>query len=81
MWVLRLCLRILPGSTPRSAFQHSLCFLPCRELVTRALPLLLDLDRQPVSERWNSDEEDEASDEEFPELSGPFCSERGDPAF
>ncbi|XP_039729628.1 leucine-rich repeat-containing protein 46 isoform X1 [Pteropus medius] len=48
-----------------------------RELVTRALPLLLDLDRQPVSERWNSDEEDEASDEEFPELSGPFCSERG----
>nr|KAF6457323.1 leucine rich repeat containing 46 [Rousettus aegyptiacus] len=49
-----------------------------RELVTRALPLLLDLDRQPVSERWNSDEEDEASDEEFPELSGPFCSERGE---
>lgn len=33
-------------------------------------------------ERWISDEEDEASsDEEFPELSGPFCSERGDPAF
>uniref|UniRef100_A0A2K6F4V8 Leucine-rich repeat-containing protein 46 n=1 Tax=Propithecus coquereli TaxID=379532 RepID=A0A2K6F4V8_PROCO len=51
-----------------------------RELVTEALPLLLDLDRQPVLERWASDEEDEASgeeDEEFPELSGPFCSERG----
>uniref|UniRef100_A0A2I3SGL6 Leucine rich repeat containing 46 n=1 Tax=Pan troglodytes TaxID=9598 RepID=A0A2I3SGL6_PANTR len=53
-----------------------------RELVTEALPLLLDLDGQPVVERWISDEEDEASsDEEFPELSGPFCSERGDPAF
>lgn len=49
--------------------------------MTRALPLLLDLDGQPVSERWTSDEEDEASDEEFPELSGPFCSERGDPDF
>nr|XP_019596243.1 PREDICTED: leucine-rich repeat-containing protein 46 [Rhinolophus sinicus] len=48
-----------------------------RKLVTRALPLLLDLDGQPVSERWTSDKEDEASDEEFPELSGPFCSERG----
>ncbi|XP_017352545.1 leucine-rich repeat-containing protein 46 isoform X3 [Cebus imitator] len=49
-----------------------------RELVTEALPLLLDLDGQPVSERWISDEEDEASnDDEFPELSGPFCSERG----
>lgn len=49
--------------------------------MTRALPLLLDLDGQPVSERWTSDEEDEASDEEFPELSGPFCSERGDADF
>ncbi|KAL2765167.1 leucine-rich repeat-containing protein 46, partial [Daubentonia madagascariensis] len=51
-----------------------------RELVTEALPLLLDLDRQPVLERWASDEEDEAlgdEDEEFPELIGPFCSERG----
>ncbi|KAM8816608.1 LOW QUALITY PROTEIN: leucine-rich repeat-containing protein 46 [Rhynchonycteris naso] len=48
-----------------------------RELVTGALPLLMDLDRQPVSERWNSDGEDEASEEEFPELSGPFRSERG----
>lgn len=45
-----------------------------------ALPLLLDLDKQPVLERWTSDEEDKASDEEeeFPELSGPFRSERGD---
>ncbi|XP_046936507.1 leucine-rich repeat-containing protein 46 [Lynx rufus] len=51
-----------------------------RELVTEALPLLLDLDKQPVLERWASDEEDEDSsdeDEEFPELSGPFCTERG----
>lgn len=51
-----------------------------RKLVTEALPLLLDLDGQPVSERWTSDEEDEASsdeDKEFPELKGPFCSERG----
>ncbi|XP_059938416.1 leucine-rich repeat-containing protein 46 [Mesoplodon densirostris] len=51
-----------------------------RKLVTEALPLLLDLDGQPVAERWTSDEEDEASsdeDEEFPELRGPFCSERG----
>ncbi|XP_077020735.1 leucine-rich repeat-containing protein 46 [Tamandua tetradactyla] len=51
-----------------------------RELVTKALPLLLDLDGQPVLERWTSDEEDIASgdeDEEFPELSSPFCSEQG----
>ncbi|XP_006832583.1 PREDICTED: leucine-rich repeat-containing protein 46 [Chrysochloris asiatica] len=51
-----------------------------RELVTRALPLLLDLDGQPVPERWASDEEKTSSDdedEEFPELSGPFCSEQG----
>nr|KAF6416323.1 leucine rich repeat containing 46 [Molossus molossus] len=37
----------------------------------------MDLDKQPVLERWDSDDEDKASDEEFPELSGPFCSERG----
>ena len=52
--------------------------------MTEALPLLLDLEGQPVSERWTSDEEDEASsdeDKEFPELKGPFCSERGDPVF
>ncbi|XP_046531744.1 leucine-rich repeat-containing protein 46 [Equus quagga] len=51
-----------------------------RELVTEALPLLLDLDGQRVSERWASDEEEKASgdeDEEFPELSSPFCSEQG----
>lgn len=50
-----------------------------REQLTEALPLLLDLDRQPVSERWATDEEDESlSDEdEFPELGGPFCSEQG----
>lgn len=52
--------------------------------MTEALPLLLDLDGQPVAERWTSDEEDAAlsdEDEEFPELRGPFCSERGDPCF
>lgn len=49
--------------------------------MTGALPLLLDLDGQPVLERWTSDDEDTASDEEFPELSGPFCSERGDSTF
>lgn len=45
-----------------------------------ALPLLLDLDKQPIIERWTSDEEDKSSDEEeeFPELNGPFCTERGD---
>ncbi|XP_040101501.1 leucine-rich repeat-containing protein 46 isoform X4 [Oryx dammah] len=51
-----------------------------RKLLTEALPLLLDLDGQPVAERWTSDEEDTAlsdEDEEFPELRGPFCSERG----
>ncbi|XP_006166156.1 leucine-rich repeat-containing protein 46 [Tupaia chinensis] len=51
-----------------------------RGLVTQALSLLLDLDGQPVLERWTSDDEDNASsdeDEEFPELSGPFCSEQG----
>lgn len=48
--------------------------------MTGALPLLMDLDRQPVSERWDSDEEDKASDGEFPELNGPFRAERGDPA-
>ncbi|XP_047614082.1 leucine-rich repeat-containing protein 46 isoform X2 [Phacochoerus africanus] len=56
------------------------CVPSLRKLVTEALPLLLDLDGQPVSERWTSDEEDEASsdeDKEFPELKGPFCSERG----
>lgn len=61
-----------------------LLFPPCRELVTEALPLLLDLDKQPVAERWTSDEDEEASgneEEEFPELSGPFCTERGGPAF
>lgn len=44
-----------------------------------ALPLLLDLDKQPILERWTSDEEDKSSDEEeeFPELNGPFCAEQG----
>lgn len=50
-----------------------------REMVIAVLPLLLDLDKQPVTERWTSEEEDQDSgdEDEFPELSGPFCSERG----
>ncbi|XP_045693490.1 leucine-rich repeat-containing protein 46 [Phyllostomus hastatus] len=48
-----------------------------RGRVTGALPLLLDLDRQPVLERWDSGEEDGAEEEEFPELYGPFRSEKG----
>lgn len=76
-WVLVLC--DLPGAAPRGALQRSLCFLPYRGRVTGALPLLLDLDRQPVLERWDSGEEDGASEEEFPELYGPFRSEQGDP--
>lgn len=45
-----------------------------------ALPLLLDLDKQPIMERWTSDEEEDKSsdEEEFPELNGPFCADRGD---
>ncbi|XP_033266623.1 leucine-rich repeat-containing protein 46 isoform X4 [Orcinus orca] len=88
-------LRTWPASPPYDEFPESLLILnltgnSCtnqesyRRLVTEALPLLLDLDGQPVAERWTSDEEDQASsneDEEFPELRGPFCSERGDPAF
>ncbi|XP_008836476.1 leucine-rich repeat-containing protein 46 [Nannospalax galili] len=70
---------------PQSLLILNLSGNPCtnqdgyRKMVIRALPLLLDLDKQPVLERWTSDEEDKASDdeEEFPELSGPFCSERG----
>ncbi|XP_042529919.1 leucine-rich repeat-containing protein 46 [Dipodomys spectabilis] len=50
-----------------------------REMVLEALPLLLDLDKQPVLERWISDDEDKTSsdEDEFPELSGPFRTERG----
>ncbi|VFV46429.1 Hypothetical predicted protein [Lynx pardinus] len=84
-------LRTWPASPPCDEFPQSLLILnlsgnSCtnrdgyRELVTEALPLLLDLDKQPVLERWASDEEDKDSsdeDEEFPELSGPFCTERG----
>ncbi|XP_051014392.1 leucine-rich repeat-containing protein 46 [Acomys russatus] len=68
---------------PQSLLILNLCGNPCtnqdgyRKMVIGALPLLLDLDRQPISERWTSDEEKESSDEEFPELTGPFRTERG----
>ncbi|XP_055982521.1 leucine-rich repeat-containing protein 46 [Sorex fumeus] len=56
-----------------------------RKQLVRALPLLLDLDGQRIMERWVSDDEDGNSeeedgnkdDQEFPELIGPFCTERG----
>ncbi|XP_036053689.1 leucine-rich repeat-containing protein 46 [Onychomys torridus] len=52
-----------------------------RKMVTGALPLLLDLDKQPILERWTSDDGDDDNEsldeeEEFPELNGPFCTER-----
>lgn len=70
---------------PQSLLILNLCGNPCtnkdgyRKMVIGALPLLLDLDKQPILERWTSDEEDKSSDdeEEFPELNGPFCAERG----
>ncbi|XP_050012645.1 leucine-rich repeat-containing protein 46 isoform X1 [Alexandromys fortis] len=70
---------------PQSLLILNLCGNPCttqdgyRKTVIEALPLLLDLDKQPIIERWTSDEEDKSSDEEeeFPELNGPFCTERG----
>ncbi|KAK7804423.1 hypothetical protein U0070_017036 [Myodes glareolus] len=70
---------------PQSLLILNLCGNPCtnqdgyRKTVIEALPLLLDLDKQPIIERWTSDEEDKSSDEEeeFPELNGPFCAERG----
>ncbi|XP_031208636.1 leucine-rich repeat-containing protein 46 [Mastomys coucha] len=69
---------------PQSLLILNLCGNPCtnqdgyRKMVIGALPLLLDLDKQPILERWTSDE-DKSSDEEeeFPELNGPFCTERG----
>ncbi|KAL1778654.1 leucine-rich repeat-containing protein 46 [Sigmodon hispidus] len=70
---------------PQSLLILNLCGNPCtnqngyRKMVIGALPLLLDLDKQPILERWTSDEDDKSSDEEeeFPELNGPFCAERG----
>ncbi|CAH6775992.1 leucine-rich repeat-containing protein 46 [Phodopus roborovskii] len=69
---------------PQSLLILNLCGNPCtnqngyRKMVIGALPLLLDLDKQPILERWTSDEEDKSSDEEeFPELNGPFCAEQG----
>ncbi|XP_005368389.1 leucine-rich repeat-containing protein 46 [Microtus ochrogaster] len=70
---------------PQSLLILNLCGNPCttqdgyRKTVIESLPLLLDLDKQPIIERWTSDEEDKSSDEEeeFPELNGPFCAERG----
>ncbi|KAL6044520.1 hypothetical protein STEG23_035148 [Scotinomys teguina] len=73
---------------PQSLLILNLCGNPCtnqngyRKMVIGALPLLLDLDKQPILERWTSDDDDdddEPSDEqeEFLELNGPFCTERG----
>ncbi|XP_006971939.2 leucine-rich repeat-containing protein 46 [Peromyscus maniculatus bairdii] len=71
---------------PQSLLILNLCGNACtnqngyRKMVIGALPLLLDLDKQPILERWTSeDDDDEESlddDEEFPELKGPFCTER-----
>ncbi|XP_072502298.1 leucine-rich repeat-containing protein 46 [Notamacropus eugenii] len=49
-----------------------------REMVIESLPKLLDLDGERVP-GWEDTEEDKATDtqDEFPELSGPFCAERG----
>lgn len=69
------------SQVPQQECPHGqpLLLLPYRRMVIGALPLLLDLDRQPILERWISDEDAKSSDEEeFPELSGPFCAERGD---
>ncbi|XP_052612296.1 leucine-rich repeat-containing protein 46 [Peromyscus californicus insignis] len=72
---------------PQSLLILNLCGNTCtnqngyRKMVIGALPLLLDLDKQPILERWTSedDDDDEESldeEEEFPELNGPFCTER-----
>ncbi|XP_020853262.1 leucine-rich repeat-containing protein 46 [Phascolarctos cinereus] len=49
-----------------------------REMVTESLHWLLDLDGEKVP-GWEDPEENKVTDtqDEFPELSGPFCSERG----
>ncbi|XP_036611522.1 leucine-rich repeat-containing protein 46 [Trichosurus vulpecula] len=50
-----------------------------REMVTESLPRLLDLDGERVPGWEDPEEEDKATDpqDEFPELSDPFCAERG----
>ncbi|XP_043820287.1 leucine-rich repeat-containing protein 46 isoform X2 [Dromiciops gliroides] len=50
-----------------------------REMVTESLPRLLDLDGETVPGWEDLEEEDKATDtqDEFPELSGSFCAERG----
>lgn len=60
VWLLRLVSAHPPSSTLRGALLKPLLFPPHRKLLTEALPLLLDLDGQPVAERWTSDEEDTA---------------------
>ncbi|XP_059126700.1 leucine-rich repeat-containing protein 46 [Peromyscus eremicus] len=73
---------------PQSLLILNLCGNTCtnqngyRKMVIGALPLLLDLDKQPILERWTSEDDDDdqesldEEEEEFPELNGPFCTER-----
>ncbi|XP_001372533.1 leucine-rich repeat-containing protein 46 [Monodelphis domestica] len=50
-----------------------------RKMVIESLPQLLDLDGETVPGWEDPKEEDKVTDiqDEFPELSGPFCTERG----
>ncbi|XP_068920553.1 leucine-rich repeat-containing protein 46 [Petaurus breviceps papuanus] len=50
-----------------------------REMVIESLPRLLDLDGERVPGCEDLEEEDRVTDtqDEFPELNGPFCAERG----
>ncbi|XP_074080241.1 leucine-rich repeat-containing protein 46 [Macrotis lagotis] len=50
-----------------------------REIVTESLPQLLELDGETMSGWEDPKEDSKATDtqDEFPELNGPFCAERG----
>lgn len=60
-----------------------------RELVLAALPRLMKLDAQlisswrdpdPAEEEGASDDSDYEEDDDIPELTGPFCADKGDQA-